>query len=187
MAVVEYSQALMNRVVALLCQPGFGVGGSGYIGSTSGGSVINPTFPLFPYTATYTSMAGIYIMKGTKPTNFTALTTYASGPTSDILVYFNSTSQFTSISTANNKFTLTTAAQLALASGTAAWFWAIGPAEYNPATVPINDAKLCQQFIGTVGVSGSGADLTISDTNVVVGNPYSINSLIISISPTYTV
>ena len=190
MATVEFSQGLMNRVVAAFCSPGAGSGGSGYTGSYSGGPIINPQYPLFPWAPTYGSRAGIYIMKGTAPTSFSALTSYSAGPTSDILCYFNSSTDFSSVSTADNKFVMSTSNKVATASGTATWFWAIGPAEYNTFSFGAgitSTAPLCQQFIGSVGATGSGADLEITSTSLTSGQAYRITGLTINISPTYTV
>ena len=139
----------------------------------------------FPYSpvATYpTSVNGIHIMQGTIPTNFSGFTTYtASGRASDELMYFNSTDDFI-VGTSGNRATISTNLKAATASGTAAWFWAIGTMSNSTPT-----ATIYQQFIGTVGVSGSGADLTITDTNIVSGNLYRISSLIINVPSTYTV
>ena len=175
----------MDRVVAALCSSGLVSGGSSYSGTTP--PQVDPVYPLFPYGAFYGNLAGIYIMKGTKPTSFTGLTTYASGPTANILCSFNAYATFSSQSTADNKFVLSTSNATASASGTATWFWAIGPAEYNPSIIAAASVPLSQQFIGTVGVAGSGADLEMSSTSIVASQAYRITNLTLNVSPTYTV
>jgi hypothetical protein len=178
MATVELSQGLMNVVVPLLFQPGFQTGGSGYDSSTD-----NAYFPFFPSAPIYGNYSGIYIMKGTKPTSFAGLTSYSVGA-ADVLVGFNANSTFGGASYTGNKFTLSTSNYAATASGTATWFWAIGTRQANP---NVDTTPIIQQFIGTVGLSGSGADLTISDINIISGEVYRIASLVITVPPTYTV
>lgn len=177
MATVELSQGLMNVVVRLLFQPGFQTGGSGYDNSPSA------SFPFFPSAPTFGNNSGIYIMQGTKPTSFAGLTSYSVGA-ADVLVEFNANSTFGGAAYTGNKFTLSTSNHAATASGTAAWFWAIGTRQANP---PLATTPISQQFIGTVGLSGSGADLTISDINIISGEVYRIASLVITVPPTYTV
>jgi len=68
---------------------------------------------------------------------------------------------------------LMTYAAPAIRNGEATWFYAVN---YN----------FGGYFIGTVGVTGSGADLELDDVNIVQGKTYGINNLRIQIPTTFT-
>lgn len=175
MAIIEYSPTMMATVVGRLFNP---------FQQAAVSTNNNACLPFFPYAAAITPgvLNGVYIMQGTMPADFSTLTSYSSR-SADILVAFPSNTSFTGSSYANSKFTLTTPYVTAAASGTATWFWAIGLAGPSTST----SATIWQQFMGTVGVIGSGADLTITDTNIISGNTYRVTSLIIDVPSTYTV
>ena len=177
MAIMEYSPTMMTYIVNFLFSsptsspivfsnsytPTTGVAGPFYANITSG------------------DVNGIYIMKGTVPTDFSTLTSL-SGRSSDILMYFNAMTDFGAPSFTNNKFSLSTPLKAATASGTATWFWSACAGSGSTSATTIT-----QQFFGTVGLAGSGADLTIDDTAIISGNNYRISSLVIEIPSTYTV
>lgn len=169
MAIVELSTDAANSAVSELYQPST----FAYSGQT--GSNVR-------YFGEFTSgsYVGIAIMKGAIPTNFTGLTLY-SARSADTLVFFNARTDFGAASYTNFEFLLSTGANAATQSGTATWFWAFC-SDDSPAT-----GTIYQQFIGTVGVTGSGADLIISDTNVVSGTGYSIGSLRVKVPTSWTV
>lgn len=119
----------------------------------------------------------IRMMQGTVPTNFSTLTTPTSR-SSDILIQWtraaNQLSQF--VNSNVNPIIIGTGTANAVASGTATWFWGI---VYSGSTI-------FQQYFGTVGALGSGADLEISSTSIVSGNPYRINNLRWQMPSTFT-
>jgi hypothetical protein len=122
----------------------------------------------------------ILIMKGTPPADFSTLTSY-SARSSDILVSFtkpgsptgSNAAPFELSTTTVNPATIQTDYAAATASGTATWFWwIVRPASVLGVLSP-SDALL-QQITGTVGITGSGADLEIPDTTIVSGSPYRV-------------
>lgn len=123
-----------------------------------------------PYHAEFT------IMKGTIPTDFSTLTDWYSRST-DILLTISKGS--VAISASQNPITMNSSYISASASGPATWFrfksGSLGGTNY-----------LHQQYIGTVGLSGSGADLEIDNTNIVSGNAYRIVNLKIQIPTSWT-
>lgn len=173
MAVMELSQSLMDSVVYWLFQ---NVDTGNPYNSAGWGPVCSFGF--------YTNgpANGIHIMKGTPPTDFTGLTTFAAR-SSDELILFEPASDWTTPTYSNSAWNLNTALVTATASGTATWFWLVCCPLQNAAST----ATIQQQIIGTVGVAGSGADLTITDTAIISGNDYRITSLVIQFSNTYTV
>jgi len=136
--------------------------------------------------------ARLAIFKGTVPVDFSGLTSF-NAKSSDLLITFDAT-QYTS-STGINQFTgsqnnvnpmvITTTYVNASASGTATWFWWFttplsGSNVWNNSIVPYN------QIVGTVGVTGSGADLTIPSVDIVAGAPYRIYNYRLQIPTEWT-
>lgn len=68
---------------------------------------------------------------------------------------------------------LSTYAAAATASGTATWFYG-------------TNTNSSQWFVGTVGLTGSGADLELDDVNIVQGKTYGINNLRIQMPTSFT-
>lgn len=69
---------------------------------------------------------------------------------------------------------LSTTASTAIRSGTATWFFGHhGSSEGGGGTTTIHEC--C--FIGTVGLTGSGADLELDNVEIVQGKTYGIDSL----------
>lgn len=177
MAIMEFSQALMNAAVLTMFSPNLGNTNSE---SESTGAAMS-FFPYAPSSSYPNTVTGIHIMKGTPPTNFAGLTSF-SVRSADRLVSFLGTDTFAGSGFTNNKFTLSTVNKAAVESGTAAWFWAIGTATPGSST-----STIWQQFIGTVGATGSGADLEISSTDIVTGDIYRATALTIIMPSTFVV
>lgn len=68
----------------------------------------------------------------------------------------------------------------AVETGLATWFWLVVTDVTDPTVV-------LQQMIGTVGINGSGADLEISNVNIVAGEPYRILNLRLQFPISWTV
>jgi hypothetical protein len=171
---MEFSSALMDTTIYYLFDP------NGTY-TVSGSNAASPFFCGIPNAATSTC-TGINIMQGTPPTDFTALTSF-SVRASDRLMFFDALTSGVFVGSYNNsRWNLNTPLVAATATGTATWFW--GLITPNGGT---NSSVINQQFIGTVGLEGSGADLTISSTSIVSGSTYRISSLIVSLPSTYTV
>ena len=124
--------------------------------------------------------ARLAIFKGVVPIDFTGLTSF-NAKSADLLITYDATAstsstginQFTGSQASINPMVITTPYVNALASGTATWFWWFttplsGSNVWNNAIVPYN------QIVGTVGITGSGADLTIPSVALVAGSPYRI-------------
>lgn len=126
--------------------------------------------------------ARLSIYKGAVPTSTDMLTMTYNTRLSDLLMTFDTWSytsgtginQFASASQDNvNPMVVSTSYSPALASGTASWFWwYVTPlasiTAYNNAALAYN------QIVGTVGVTGSGADLTMPVVALVAGSSYRI-------------
>lgn len=128
------------------------------------------------------------IMKGTVPTDFSTLTNVNTSRSTDILIdysYFHNGSNISSVNT-TNPVTLSSILVAASASGTATWFWYVGTSSSTGAgnAPPANTPN--QQFIGTVGLTGSGADLEIDNVNIVSGSSYKFTNLKIQLPTSWT-
>lgn len=132
------------------------------------------------------------IMKGTVPTDFSTLTSF-NARSADMLITFDptrfssssGTSAFSPTVAGANPANISTIYINASASGTATWFWwfttPLGSFNtFNNAVVPYH------QIVGTVGLSGSGADLTIPSVNIVTGSPYRIYNYRLQIPASWT-
>ena len=73
---------------------------------------------------------------------------------------------FTPCTNVNDVTTIITQPAAASASGLATWFW------YWTMNDPTYSPAVNQSIIGSVGLPGSGADLIVTDTNVVAGLLY---------------
>lgn len=185
MAVVELSAGIMSGLPARIIYPGTGVGGP-----QNGQQFDYCSMPLIPYAFSFNVGGGgaynvtglINIYQGTVPTDFSTLTAFNSR-SADVLVSFNTTTAglFTStVNTSTNPSLIATAYQNASATGTATWFrWFT----YNGTS---GSNALIHQIIGTVGATGSGADLEISSTSIVSGRAYRIQTLRIQFPSSFT-
>lgn len=119
----------------------------------------------------------IRIMKGAIPTDFSTLVN-SNSRTSDILVAFyrgnwgfaDSFSITFTYDNSNHLITVGTPFVNAVASGTATWYWMLAGGLRNT-------PDIYQQSFGTVGITGSGADLEMNSTVITSGQPYKINNL----------
>jgi PKD repeat protein len=101
----------------------------------------------------------LYIMKGVVPST----PDLTSIPFTDVLIDFSIQSGSMVIQSGINPVVISTTYMSAIATGTATWFLL---------TSSTQTGTIFQQAIGTIGVSGSGSDLEISDTSIISGNFY---------------
>lgn len=161
----------------------------------SGGNVHVGSVGLLTGTATNNpglqASAMINIMGGSVPTSLTGLSSYADR-SADVLASFTTpygidvpagVQDFTMVFTNINPVIVSSNYKEASGSGTATWFrWMVvtRPQGTQPPDTMIH------QIIGTVGLSGSGADLEMDDTAIVAGNQYRISSLRLLFPSTFT-
>jgi hypothetical protein len=119
------------------------------------------------------------IMKGTMPSDFTSLTTETSRSTDVLWSLFGGSTDYYNTITYQNPIKINSYLVTATTTGTATWFWM---GTFN--SQGINPAY--QGMIGTVGLTGSGADLEIADVNIVSGNQYKIVDLKIQFPSVWT-
>lgn len=128
----------------------------------------------------------LQIMKGTIPVDFATLVN-TSSRSSDTLVhyrfgYYNGSTyenNFGPTVVKTTSIVINTDYVVAIATGIATWFWKF-QATQTYATTILN------QFIGTIGTVGSGADLELPDVNVVAGNPYRIRNFELQLPTSWT-
>lgn len=123
----------------------------------------------------------ISIMKGSVPTNLNSID-YGSR-SADVLVQWTMLSgNFTATSPNTNPAVINSSFVSAIASGTATWFWWVtrdgGWFGYSGNTV-------FEQIAGTVGVTGSGADLEISSTSITAGQLFRVIDLRIQLATSF--
>lgn len=158
-------------------------GGSGNYGNMMGtGSNSQPTVISGSSTA---GVSLLIIYKGTMPADFSAFTDRSSR-SSDVLITFTSYSGATNfvdagiVSNAQRYLIcryLTN--QTASASGTASWFLAC-----RAGTTSLTDKGA---LMGTIGITGSGADLEIPSTSIVNGTNYQSAGFYINLQQNWTV
>lgn len=175
MASVELSAGIMSGLPTRVVFPTTAISAP-----TSAGDWVN-AYPLLPYAFANNNgqnvVGYIKIYQGTVPVDFSTLTLPTSR-SSDILLSFPCWSSVPNVfeltvNVANNPAVINSSFRPATASGTATWFrW------YTTSqnTVP-TELTLIQQIIGTVGATGSGADLEIPSTAIVSGRAYRIQNL----------
>lgn len=151
-----------------------------YLGgdSTYGGDSLGSLYytSLLP-ASSGTSTNRISIYKGTRPTVRPTLVTEFSA---DLLLTWDpsSFSYTTTVSGTTHTVQMSSSFTNASASGVASWFAIIN---YSNSTNAISG------FVtGSVGTTGSGADLIISDTNVVSGNQYRVSNFALTQSSVFT-
>ena len=170
MASVELSTGIMSALPARIIFPNA-------TSNRSNSSGLNYNYtPLLPYNWTdfnaHYTFGFISIYQGIVPTDFSTLTT-PSSRSADVLITFNCTFNVPqifdmTINVSGNPGIINSAFVLASASGTATWFrW----------YTVFNNASVVHQIIGTVGATGSGADLEIPSTAIVSGRAYRIQNL----------
>lgn len=187
MAVVELSAGIMSGLPARLVWP------TTANCTTTGSSNFYNWIPLLPYnfyiggyqgSASYQTTGTINVYQGTVPSDLSTLTAYNSR-SADVLVIFNCTSPGLYTSTINvsvNPAFISTAYTNATATGTATWFrwYTYNSSQDSP------QFQIMHQIIGTVGATGSGADLEISSTSIVSGRAYRIQTLRIQFPSSFT-
>jgi hypothetical protein len=179
MATIEFSAGLMSGLPARMTSP---TTSDTSLGNDSNIPQNYSMLPLMPYGYYISSTSDGYryqyfiaIYKGTVPTDFSTLTAYNSRST-DVLVSYTGarTSNFISSSSfSSNPVIINSLFQAATASGTAAWFRLCTHSGFS--TGPAN--LIMHQIVGTVGATGSGADLEMGDVNIVSGRNYKISNL----------
>lgn len=144
--------------------------------------------PLIPYNIA-TTYGQIYVVfhimqTGTGiPSDFSTLTSVTSRA-ADQLITFGSGSltDATFVNTCNvstNPAVINSLYRAASATGTATWFrWLVYNGTYS---------VVVHQAIGTVGISGSGADLELPNTNIITGQLYRILNLRIQIPTSWDI
>lgn len=177
MPTVEFSSPMMTTVMSYF----YSIPGSTPVADiqaeTQGSRVA-----IFPYNGSNRSICYIGIYGGTRPTTRApSITTHSA----NLLAAFSSSSNFSatvgpvtaSMSGTTHNLQIITNFAAASATGTASWF-AIN--QYRQ-----TDNVMTHFITGSVGTVGSGADLIISDTNIVSGQLYKIANLQLSISSVF--
>lgn len=144
------------------------VGTSNTISTTATAS----TTPLLGYYSSSFVPGAIYIMAGTMPANISTVTSY-SAISANILVTFNAYGLSLGATLSGNASSINSPHVAASASGTATWF--LGATRTMSSTV-IGDTFI-QAFMGTIGITGSGADMTVPSTAVTSGALYAMGAL----------
>lgn len=126
------------------------------------------------------------IMQGTQPSDFTGMTS-TSDLSSDVLVTLTSSnfsaptlSQVTSGELYRLRF-FNTSPATATQTGTATWFWF-----YSDGTTDSTGTAPRMQCMGTVGTTGSGADMEFSSVNIVSGSQYQVITFYFDIPLVYS-
>lgn len=137
----------------------------------------------------FLSIGYIYLMKGVIPSTFVGITTFNTR-SSDALCKFKSGNSapgnFLNTQTNVNPVIISTEYVTAIASGLATWFWLVvipnnvSGSDLDPAATIVHSAY------GTVGITGSGSDLELPDTNIVSGQQYRISGMQLRIPTTWT-
>lgn len=172
MATIEFGPGLTNNFAERLW--------GGFQGS--GDIYYRAMVPIFAYAYGfngYGSNSWFDIYKGTVPTDFSELTSESSRSSDRLIriphcVAGAPTTNFAPLSNASvDPVLFNSVFFIATASGTATWFRMLS--SYYWGGDPFN------QIVGTIGLPDSGADLQISNTDIVSGRYYKIYNLKISI------
>lgn len=162
MASIHFSKSLAHRILEITFGTSYlDVPADGYCA----GLCLSP-----PISISYHGYFRIF--KGTVPTDFSWMVDSQTYPTraADKLIEWSAHSPdwtFT-LTYPSSEFIFNCSPKTATASGTATFFhWGVKKGE---------SYAYGNQVIGTVGVTGSGADLEIPDTNIISGNNYRITN-----------
>lgn len=110
----------------------------------------------------------IKLMKGAVPVNFSDIPTITSRDSDQLVEFLSANGNMAPSQLTVNPAIISTIYKPATASGTATWFcWRTGS--------PNNG--IIHSIYGTVGLDGSGADLIMPDTNIVIDEVYRIMNL----------
>lgn len=129
------------------------------------------------------------VMKGVKPLTSLELTPTLAvanifNRNSDTLILYDTAyTHFSSRQTTVNPAIISTVFVPAKATGTATWFWIRSwgghPNSGNPTVIG-------QSIIGSIGLIGSGADLEMTDVNILTGDSYRISAMKIEFATSWT-
>lgn len=162
MAKIEFSPSFMSGLPTRILR--YNESATGQIPAVSG---------LLPAgTDSYTSQSSgfLYLMKGVVPTNFSSLTAFNVRSTDVLCMWRVRDGSFAPSQQNVNPAVVSSTYQTATQTGTATWFWW----NVRPAYDQDNQNLLIHQIIGTVGLTGSGADLEMGTTNLVAGEQYRV-------------
>lgn len=116
--------------------------------------------------------SALYLCSGTRPV---ATPTTSELSTYNLVRWFANTSSFSPTSLSGTTAIINTNANAATATGVATWF-----------CLCVNySGTIYSAVTGNVGVTGSGADLEISNTTITTGSQYRISQFILTIPTTY--
>jgi hypothetical protein len=184
MASIELSAGMMSGLPARIIRLNEDVGShTPDVGGLLGAKPSGNYFAAAP-------MGHFTIMKGAFPTG--AIPTTYSGRSADILVEWQcimnpsgqTTNYFSTTNQGVNPALINSIYRAAAASGLATWFmWFQRITNLAGA---LSDSLLGNTIIGTVGNTGSGADLEIPDVNVVAGTLYRLRNLQIEFPSQWT-
>jgi hypothetical protein len=136
------------------------------------------------------SVGWIFLMKGEVPSSFPA---NFGARSEDVLVTFagnafSNGGHFSTTNQSTNPCNISTQYVTAGASGACSWFWfLVGPTiTTDVGSLPSASKAPYQQIIGTVGQTGSGADLTIPSTTITAGEQYRLLNLRLQFPTSWT-
>lgn len=185
MAILEMSPVLASGITQRIIDA---TNKSSVVLTNNSSNFLTSLTPLIPYniTATYGQAYIVFHIMQTGsgiPSDLSSLSTITAR-SSDQLITFGSasTTDGTFVSTCNvstNPAVINSLYRAATATGTATWFrWLVYNASYS---------TIYHQAIGTVGLSGSGADLELPSTNIVNGQLYRILNFRIQIPTSWEI
>lgn len=165
MATIDLSTGFMSGLPARICRFGENISTS-HIAATSGLLMAGSDSYGYPGMR-------LTLMKGTVPADLSSLTSYASRSADTLVEFAVRSAHFAPTQVNVNPIVVSTIYVNASAAGTATWFWwTLRPAYYLD-----NPNAITHQIIGTVGTIGSGTDLEMGSTNIVLGEPYRVLNL----------
>lgn len=176
MPTVEFSPQYSNNI-ATFYESSYG-SWSGIFGGASSSSNSGATFGAIG------SQGRIIIFSGTIPAQprLMAASDMANALCFWTTIYNGIAGGDTTTFTPSTTTTVTTSYKAAIATGTATWFsWC-----WYSATPPSTSGTIYSRIIGTVGATGSGADLEMPTTSIVTGQQYRVYNLRITIPSSYT-
>lgn len=182
---------MSSGFVPIMCSKFYSLGNNNGSDSPAAGAIA--TRGLMCETTNTATVGGrIAIMKGAVPTDFTGLTTFGAR-SSDLLVLFDASgltsethaNQFATSQATANPAIFTSTYSTATGSGDATWFWWFTTT--TAAGNVFSDATtIYNQIIGTVGATGSGADLIIPSVSVAAGDSIRVYDFRIQIPTSWT-
>jgi hypothetical protein len=133
----------------------------------------------------------LYLMKGTIPATPTVAT--LATRQADMLVRFVATSHngggdFVTSQMGTNPVVMSTQYAAAVLAGTATWFWLVtAPGSTSSATFYADfNGAILYQVTGTVGITGSGADMEVPNVNIVLNEQYRVLNFRLQIPTSWT-